>query len=96
MTGEEHRIVAEFVPQAWQDDYAVEVDPEGETTWDVTDYVVALGRKPALALRDSSQEADDLRLLPNAPAWAQEWRGPFLVRVEDAVAEYFGASPPGT
>jgi hypothetical protein len=30
------RIIAEFVPQAWQDDYAVEVDPEGETTWDAS------------------------------------------------------------
>jgi hypothetical protein len=87
------RAIAEFFPQAWQDAYAAEVDPEGETTRDVTDHVVALGRNAALALRDSSQEADELRLLPNAPERVREWRGPFLVRVEDRIAEYFGASP---
>ena len=36
------RILATFHPQAWVNDYACPVDPEGETTFDVTDHILAL------------------------------------------------------
>ncbi len=83
------RIVAEFVPQAWINDYAVEVDAEGETEWDVTDHILAMGREKALSLRDDDYPTDDLRNLPNAPRWVREWSGPFVVRVEQSIGGYF-------
>lgn len=36
-----HRFTARFFPEAWVRDQAVEVDPEGETQWDVTEHVLA-------------------------------------------------------
>mgnify|MGYP001597314909 CR=1 FL=1 len=57
----EKRIIAEFVPQAWVNDYAVTVDPEGETEFDVTDRIVAMGREAALKIKDDDYPSDHLR-----------------------------------
>jgi hypothetical protein len=81
------RIIAEFVPQAWVNDYTITVDAEGETKFDVTNRILEMGREAALALRDDTYETDNLRDL--APTWAQDWGGPFYVRVEMAIEEYF-------
>lgn len=78
MPEDTHRIVARFVPQAWVRDYAVEVDPYGPTTWDVTDQIVAMGEYAALALVDDQYATDDLRNHPNAPQWVKDWTGPVL------------------
>ncbi len=78
------RIIARFQPQAWMRGYAVNVDPEGETTWDVTDAIAAMGREAALALQDDQYETDDLRDLPAAPAWVREY-----VMVQDSIQAYF-------
>jgi len=59
-----------FRPQAWQNDYAVNVDTEGPTVF----YV------PATLVEDmptSSYESDTLREHPNCPQWAKDWAGPF-------------------
>ncbi len=85
------RILATFRPQAWINDYATTVDPEGETTWDVTEEVLALSRDAALAIRDDQDESDEFRFSKNAPAWVRDWGGPFVVEVEDAIRQYYDA-----
>lgn len=62
-----------FHPQAWIHDYAVDVDPEGATEWDV-------GMVPP-DLRDNRHESDLLRFHENAPAWTRNWNGPFWIEV---------------
>ena len=32
-------FTAYFVPQAWQNDYAIDVDPEGDQRWNCTAFV---------------------------------------------------------
>lgn len=81
---------AEFHPQMWQGDYAMDADP-GMTKFDITDQIEAMGQEKALALEDSSYESDVLREGLNVESWIREWSGPFYVRVEEAVREYFEA-----
>jgi hypothetical protein len=71
------RVIATFQPQAWVNDLAVGVDPEGEVTFDVTNYV-DLDKLPN---RDS-YASDDLRDAPTAPNWIKAWHGPFCIAVE--------------
>lgn len=87
------RFQARFNPQAWVNDYAIDVDPQGPTTWDATDAVASM---PA-EYRDqlvSEIEADDpfgwgealdswdwLHDDPNAPQWVRDWNGPFSIWV---------------
>jgi hypothetical protein len=83
--------VAHFHPQAWVNDYAVDVDPQGPTTWDVTDYIVKLEPKlRAKTLAGNTYESDALRELPNAPRWTAEWSGPFYVEVSDGLGNILG------
>lgn len=81
---------AEFHHQMWQGDYAVDADP-GMTEFDITDQIEAMGREKALALEDGSYESDALREGLNVVSLVRDWPGPFYVRVEDAVREYFDA-----
>lgn len=63
-----------FHPQAWQNDYAIPVDPEGDTEWwSAFDGVVVPD--------DDTYESDDLRYLPGAPQWVTDWAGPFYIEV---------------
>jgi hypothetical protein len=87
------RIIATFHPQAWIRDYAVFVDPEGETDFDVTDVILAMPREKALALEDDQYDSDRLREAPNAPAWIKNWSGPFYIEVEQSIADYFASEP---
>lgn len=86
----EKRIIATFVPQVWVNDHAVTCDPLGETRFDVTDAILAMGQTDALQLRDDDMGTDNLAQLPNAPDWIKNWPGPFYVAVEAAIASYFG------
>lgn len=85
------RIIAAFHPQAWWNDYAMEVDPEGPTEFDVTDVILAMSRDDAEAIRDDQYESDDLRFAPSAPQWVRDWSGPFWIEVENAIGDYFAA-----
>lgn len=87
----EQRILAEFVPQAWIGDIAMAVDPEGDTMFDVTNVVLAMGEPAARAMRDDQKETDHLRDAPTALAWMKAWSGPFRINVEDSIADYFDA-----
>ncbi|MCP4083104.1 MAG: hypothetical protein GY743_23025 [Planctomycetaceae bacterium] len=67
-----------FIPQAWVNDYAIPVDPEGETEW-----VVDQG-KIDFDFYEDHYKRDDLRYEGNAPQWIQVWDGPFeVVTVDD-------------
>lgn len=90
------RIIATFVPQAWINDHAVDVDPEGDTEWDVTGILVGeLSREEMGRLKDNRDETDTLRDEDPAPEWVRAWRGPFYVRVQDSIADYLAATGKG-
>lgn len=84
-------IIARFHPQAWVNNYAIAVDPEGPTEFDVTAEIVAMGREAALAITDDDFKGDNLRFAAAAPQWVRNWSGPFYVEVAEAIAAYFGA-----
>lgn len=85
------RVTARFHPQAWVNDYAISVDPEGATEWDVTHLVVAAGRDKAQMMGDDDYASDALREEHDAPRWVREWSGPFRVEVEESIAAYYEA-----
>ena len=66
-----YRIRCTFRPQAWVRDYAIEVDPQGDTTWDTT----------VATFPFDSYDKDRLREAPEAPAWVLDWRGPYEIEV---------------
>ena len=68
-------LCCKFHPQAWQNDYAVDVDPEGETRF--------MAPWPATApLPDDGQyESDYLRYADGVPQWIADWGGPFYVEI---------------
>ena len=65
---------ARFHPQAWVDDYAIDVDPEGPTEWDVGAV--------SETMKDDTYDPDRWREHPNTPAWVREWAGPFWIEVD--------------
>ncbi len=66
-----------FQPQAWVDDYAIPVDPEGETEWTVDISKIAFD------FYEDHYSRDHLRYEGNAPEWVQQWEGPFEVEAVD-------------
>lgn len=77
---EDEKAKVTFHPQAWQNDYAVPVDPEGETEF-VVPCEDATDDKGKL-LSDNSWESDVLKDHPNAPEWIKSWNGPFYITLE--------------
>ena len=72
----ESGVTVEFHPQAWQDDYAVPVDPEGETRW-----VVAQRTAEEIEAVKGDLDLDFARFDPFAPKWVRDWSGPFEITV---------------
>lgn len=81
-------VLATFVPQTWERDYAVRV-ALGETQWDITNYIQQIGAEEALKLKDDSYKTDDLRFVGECPTWVKDWIGPFYIMVEDAIRDFF-------
>jgi len=84
---EEKRIFALFIPQYINDaDGDIYKYPREQwITVDVTDAVVALGKKKALLVEDDQCSSDEL-----IPEWIiSSNNGPFAVEVEHAIREYF-------
>jgi hypothetical protein len=77
---------AHFRPEAWQNDNAIPVDPQGPTRWEVSPaylYELMAGLEGGwLLLYETGYEADQLRHDPAAPEWIREWQGPFSVSLE--------------
>lgn len=73
MSMTEKRILATFQPQAWQRDYAVDID--GRCEVDVTDKVLSLALDEIIGLDDDDYDTDDLvdlRVL--VPSHGHQWR----------------------
>ena len=68
---------AEFVPQAWVNDYAVECDAQGPRDWELG----PMTKKQVEELSLDSYERDALRFHDNAPQWVKEWAGPFEIYI---------------
>ncbi|QRM34823.1 hypothetical protein [Microvirga sp. VF16] len=84
-------VMAEFTPQVWVGDQTMVVDPQGDTTWDITAEIIAMGRQKALELQDDQHNTDDLRYTFNAPKWVQDWEGPFYMEVSEQIAAFYEA-----
>lgn len=84
------KATVEFYPQAWVNDYPIEVDPEGETLFQVD--VKHLEQYSADARK---YELEPYLNLPQLPEWIREWRGPFWfdIRLDDGVVLFTEASP---
>lgn len=75
------RFRARFHPQAWQNNYAIAVDPEGETEFDVTAEVEAYLGEGRQVPDDETYDSDELQHAANAPKWVRDWGGPFYIEV---------------
>ena len=84
-------VIAVFHPQAWLNDHAIEVDPQGDTAFDVTPEIEAMGREHALALKDDQYNSDNLCDAASAPDWVKDWVGPFWIEVEEQIVAYYTA-----
>lgn len=82
------RYEAHINPQAWRNDYAISVDPPGQTSWDCTDYVVA---DSDLKTRVDEEimlngyfldRSDEFFYDPANPEWVKHWQGPFTITVK--------------
>ncbi len=78
------RYQAHFDPQAWVNDYAVSVDPEGEQTWDCTAFASDDTDYTARVLGNwDGLDRDDVFIGdPAAPEWVRNWHGPFTITIE--------------
>jgi hypothetical protein len=68
-------VKVSFAPQAWVNDYAIEVDAEGPREWYVT---VATADDIA---NDPDGDLDFVREDERAPEWIKDWSGPFDIHV---------------
>jgi hypothetical protein len=81
------RIIAHFQPQAWINDYAVDID--GAYEFDVTKLIEGLGKVVALGIEDCDYSADGLWAIWVGDHPDKDHYGPFKVTVEDAIKAYF-------
>ena len=91
---------ATFHPQAWQNDYTIDVDPEGETEWEVTEEEIEAALKHwrgTVYGPDFSREqlfaaddypSDEFRHSKNAPQWVRDWSGPFYISFDEPNEAY--------
>jgi hypothetical protein len=70
-------VTVRFTGQGWVNDYAIDIDPEGDTDWNVSD-ATADAIQPAL---DRGSDLDFVKGDRFAPEWVREWQGPFEINV---------------
>jgi hypothetical protein len=83
-------MIAEFHPQAWVNDQAIEIDHDEPDTWDCSvafatmppDYRAALLADIA-ADGEALDRHDWLKDDPAAPEWVREHSGPFDIYVRE-------------
>lgn len=89
-------FTAYFVPQAWQNDYAIDVDAEGPQHWNCTAFVNCDHKYNMRACakfkeREYDEEVldkdDVLKADDDAPKWVQDWDGPFSIYVTRHASE---------
>lgn len=93
----EPRYIARFVPQAWINDYATEIDHSGPDEWDATEFVKIVDSTYVSGMLEEIESYPDEEALdyfdilvedPNAPEWVRDHRGPFdtYLRLADPAA----------
>jgi hypothetical protein len=82
---------ARFHPQAWQNDWAVDVDPKGEVLYDVGFEILLMDREQARAIRDNKDESDDLMTAVHAPEWIRTWDNAFRIEVANEIESFLDA-----
>ena len=88
----ERKIVTlTFVPEAWVNDYAVVVDPEGRCEWPVLRKLFLEKFSTENEWNERHQDRDDMRFEGAAPAWVRSWAGPFEVELVDDPASVWPA-----
>lgn len=79
------KYTAKFTPEAWVNNYAISVDPQGPTQWDCTADVNALPHDIRYrVLAHGGHERDQLARMSGAPLWVQNWSGPFEIDLEQS------------
>jgi len=78
-------VEARYEPQAWQNDYAVDVDPEGPTAIDITWEVLTMGRDEAESFQDNRDFTESLIDALMAPKWIRDRQGPSAIYARAAV-----------
>lgn len=81
-------IMATFIPQAWQNDYAVEVDGRREV--DVTTKVLQLPLESIRKMTDDQEQSDWLIEVDKMGEDGRGHHGPFRVEVSYAIEKFFG------
>ena len=82
------RYTATFHPQAWVNDYAIEVDHDGPNSWDCSEEFAQLGDVYAdqlltdiEAFGEALDSFDWFKDDPAAPQWVRDHRGPFDIYI---------------
>jgi hypothetical protein len=88
ITIEGETVKLNFNPQAWLNDYAISVDPQGDTVWEVPKDEFLKQFPTDADFISKHQERDDLRHEGSAPQWVRDWSGPFEVDLIDCPWEY--------
>jgi hypothetical protein len=70
-----------FRPEAWQNDYAVTVDAEGEDTWEIPCSELRALFPTEEDFHEDHNERDALHYDHRAPKWIREWSGPYEVEL---------------
>lgn len=84
-------VILHFVPEAWVNDYAVVVDPEGGCEWTVARKLFLENFPSEDDWNERNQVRDDMRFEGTAPAWVRDWTGPFEVELVDDPASVWPA-----
>lgn len=79
------RIMADFHPEAWVRDHAIEVDFNDPKEIDVTYEMLLIGREAAMEM--GSGDTDHLLEAVRARPSVRNWSGPFTIIVHNAVEE---------
>lgn len=82
------KVEAEYEPQAWQNDYAIDVDPEGDTAIDITWEVLTMDREEAKTFQDNRDFTESLIEALMAPEWIRNRQGPSSIRARYAVDDF--------
>lgn len=84
------RVKCDFLAQTWMKDWAMAVDPNGDTSWDATFDAVRWGEDAAKRMLDSDMDEFAIEGA-TAPEWIRQWTrsNPFEVMVT-GLEELFG------
>ena len=84
------RVKCDFLAQTWMKDWAMAVDPNGDTSWDATFDAVRWGEAAARKMLESDMDEFAIEGA-TAPEWIRQWTrsNPFEVMVT-GLEELFG------